>query len=34
MKLGRLFDGSGWLPLAGSMCGIEPVLAEEVDTLC
>lgn len=25
MKLGSLFDGSGGFPLAGSLCGIEPV---------
>ena len=27
MKLGSLFDGSGGFPLAGSLCGIEPVWA-------
>lgn len=31
MKLGSLFDGSGGFPLAGSMCGIEPVWASEVE---
>ena len=31
MKLGRLFDGSGGFPLAGSLCGIEPVWAAEVE---
>ena len=31
MKLGSLFDGSGGFPLAGSLCGIEPVLASEVE---
>lgn len=31
MKLGSLFDGSGGFPLAGSLCGIEPVLAAEVE---
>lgn len=30
-KLGSLFDGSGGFPLAGSMCGIEPVWASEVE---
>ena len=30
-KLGSLFDGSGGFPLAGAMCGIEPVWASEVD---
>ena len=29
MKLGSLFDGSGGFPLAGSLCGIEPVWAAE-----
>ena len=24
-KLGSLFDGSGGFPLAGALCGIEPV---------
>lgn len=31
MKLGSLFDGSGGFPLAGSLCGIEPVWAAEVE---
>ena len=31
MKLGSLFDGSGSFPLAGSLCGIEPVWASEVE---
>ena len=31
MKLGSLFDGSGGFPLAGAMCGIEPVWASEVE---
>ena len=30
-KLGSLFDGSGGFPLAGSLCGIEPVWAAEVE---
>lgn len=30
-KLGSLFDGSGGFPLAGSLCGISPVWASEVD---
>ena len=30
-KLGSLFDGSGGFPLAGSMCGIQPVLASDVE---
>ena len=34
MKLGSLFDGSGGFPIAGRLCGIEPIWAEEVDTLC
>lgn len=29
-KLGSLFDGSGGFPLAGTLCGIEPVWASEV----
>jgi DNA (cytosine-5)-methyltransferase 1 len=33
MKLGSLFDGSGGFPLAGSMCGIEPVFASEIVSL-
>ena len=31
MKLGSLFDGSGGFPLAGSLAGIEPVWAAEVE---
>ena len=31
MKLGSLFDGSGGFPLAGKMCGIEPVWASEIE---
>ena len=31
LKLGSLFDGSGGFPLAGSLCGIEPVWASEVE---
>lgn len=31
MKLGSLFDGSGGFPLAGILCGIEPVWASEVE---
>ena len=31
MKLGSLFDGSGGFPLAGAMCGFEPVWAAEVE---
>lgn len=30
-KLGSLFDGSGGFPLAGAICGIEPVWASEVE---
>ena len=30
-KLGSLFDGSGGFPLAGSLCGITPVWASEVE---
>lgn len=30
-KLGSLFDGSGGFPLAGSLCGIEPMWAAEVE---
>lgn len=33
-KLGSLFDGSGGFPLAGSLCGIEPCWAAEVEHLC
>lgn len=31
MKLGSLFDGSGGFPLAGSLCGITPAWASEVE---
>lgn len=31
MKLGSLFDGSGGFPLAGTICGIEPRWAAEVE---
>ena len=31
LKLGSLFDGSGGFPLAGSLCGFEPVWAAEVE---
>ena len=31
LKLGSLFDGSGGFPLAGALCGIEPVWAAEVE---
>ena len=31
MKLGSLFDGSGGFPLAGSLCGIDPAWASEVE---
>lgn len=31
LKLGSLFDGSGGFPLAGSLCGIKPVWASEVE---
>ena len=31
MKLGSLFDGSGGFPLAGSINGIEPVWASEIE---
>lgn len=31
MKLGSLFDGSGGFPLAGTMCGITPVWASEIE---
>ena len=30
-KLGSLFDGSGGFPLAGSLCGVEPAWASEVE---
>ena len=31
LKLGSLFDGSGGFPLAGFLCGIEPIWASEVE---
>lgn len=31
LTIGSLFDGSGGFPLAGSLCGIEPVWASEVE---
>lgn len=31
LKLGSLFDGSGGFPLAGTLCGIEPIWASEVE---
>ena len=31
MKLGSLFDGSGGFPVAGALCGIEPIWASEVE---
>lgn len=31
MRLLSLFDGSGGFPLAASMCGIEPVMASEIE---
>ena len=31
MKLGSLFDGSGGFPLAGAICGIEPVWSSEIE---
>lgn len=30
-KLGSLFDGSGGFPLSGTLCGIEPMWAAEVE---
>ena len=30
-KLGSLFDGSGGFPLAGALCGIEPIWASEIE---
>ena len=34
LTLGSLFDGSGGFPLAGIMCGIEPLWASKVDPFC
>ena len=31
LRLGSLFSGSGGFELAGSLCGIEPVFASEVE---
>lgn len=31
MKMCSLFDGSGGFPLAGTLCGIEPIYASEVE---
>ena len=31
MKIGSLFDGSGGFPLAGVICGMEPVWASEIE---
>lgn len=31
MKLGSLFDGAGTCPLAGSMCGVKPAWASEIE---
>ena len=31
MKLMSLFDGSGGFPLAGGICGVEPVYASEIE---
>lgn len=31
MKMLSLFDGSGGFPLAAAMCGIEPVMASEIE---
>lgn len=31
MTLGSLFDGSGGFPLAGALCGVEPVWASEIE---
>jgi DNA (cytosine-5)-methyltransferase 1 len=31
LKLGSLFDGSGGFPVAGALCGIEPIWASEVE---
>lgn len=31
MKLGSLFDGAGTCPLAGSVCGVKPVWASEIE---
>ena len=31
LTLGSLFDGSGGFPLAGMMCGIEPIWVSEIE---
>ena len=31
MKIGSLFDGSGGFPLAGAMCGFNPMWASEIE---
>lgn len=31
ITLGSLFDGSGGFPLAGVLCGIEPLWASEIE---
>lgn len=31
MKMGSLFDGIGGFPLCGSICGVEPVWASEIE---
>ena len=31
MKIGSMFDGSGGFPLAGTMCGMVPVWASEIE---
>ena len=31
MTIGSLFDGSGGFPLAGCMCGMEPIWASEIE---
>lgn len=31
IKLGSLFDGSGGFPLAGTLCGMQPVWASEIE---
>lgn len=31
ITLGSLFDGIGGFPLSGTMCGVEPVWASEIE---
>ena len=31
LTLGSLFDGSGWIPLGGLLCGITPIWASEIE---